>query len=1420
MRPVQLRSRRLHRGVSRIAAPLLVAAAVPLAVMGSSVPASAFTAPSAVSDISPNSLSSGTLFGGRVQQFAVNPVNSNIVLAAIELGGVWRSTDAGAHWTHVDSLPLTATNDVKFAPGDASLVIATGAWDGATSASGGELYRSTDGGATWTRTTNPSCSLFPTRSKTMNRISFGAGSPGSIPIFVGGDCGVLKSTNSGQTWTELTPDPAVGQTFSDVKVRGTGPNFTVDTCGIEGFFRSTTGGTNWTATDTAGTNPIRGGAGGGYLPCWIDTSPTNANVVFLTSPIRTPSPVDGINETQIQESDNGGASGSWVNLTGSQDGNGRAPAVITKPAFDGNANHFELFYATDSRFLHQTCDYTNLPGTTACTPGNGNNGGSFTVYDNSIGAVHNAPDASDIAFDGTGCPFLEGGDGGVFSTTAGCGSFSPAFTQANVGLHGLQSSGMAGTVYAGYTDLFYGTQDNGLFNTHDTGTTWHNGGPDVYGVLADHNGPPSRVAWATCCGTGGGAVTGTINVANDDLSGAGTLNPPPGGVVAFSNIETQGAQFGNQRYALFAQPSPPSGPWQVYVTTNEGGTWTQMGPNLGGSPIQMVASGPPANPTFYLLLNNGGNKLYRLSGPLNGTATLTQVGTALNTPALISAKPDDPLRVWTVDIGDGTPANPTAIESSINGGASFTPDAALKNLVTGGGTYSLNAAGGSFVTALSLDANSNEVMVGTVDNGSYASNNGGASWAFLPGSGQISRPTNYFFDETRGAAYTSSAGRGIWKILLPHSDLSVTKTHTPEPAIAGQTLTWHITVKNNGPDAAPAVQFTDQLPPGDTYLADSLNPPGSCTPGAPGVAGQTVNCSLGDLNNGQSVSFDIQTLVAKGLVASAGGPTTLTDTATASSPTIIDTNPANDTATDTAIVDDSADLAVTKICKPDTTIQAGQPINCTVYVDNNGPSDARAVVLTDTIQSNPSVPITVTGFPGSCALAPITGGQKLTCALGTVTAATTTDPGRTTVSYSVSAADATDMNNLASVRSDTPDPNYSNNQSEVSLTVTATADVQIVATSTPASVTAGTDMTYVLTVTNNGPSPAHNVAVADTLPAGVTATSAALSNGGTCTLGIPGNPLAPTTCSIGNLATATPVTMTLVVHVLPDTTGTLANSARVSADTFDPQTANNLANGTTAVSASADLAATMVASPNPVLAGTTLTFRTNVTNNGPSVAAATQLGQDLPPGVSFTGYHLVGGGGSCALLTASHVGCSLGILGLGQTTQVFVDVVVAPSVPKATVLTSTATASSTATDPAPGNNGASASSTVDTSADLAIVNTSDAALYHPSTVIHYTITVTNTGPSDAQNVVVTDQLPVGKKIATYVSNNVGCPPPNASNLFTCLLGTIAAGGSKTFQLNVYITGNKGLITTTAKVTSTTFDPNLGNNTSVRNVTVK
>src|SRR2546425_763316 len=119
------------------------------------------------------------------------------------------------------------------------------------------------------------------------------------------------------------------------------------------------------------------------------------------------------------------------------------------------------------------------------------------------------------------------------------------------------------------------------------------------------------------------------------------------------------------------------------------------------------------------------------------------------------------------------------------------------------------------------------------------------------------------------------------------------------------------------------------------------------------------------------------------------------------------------------------------------------------------------------------------------------------------------------------------------------------------------ADVSITKTASPDPVSVGSNLTYTITVTNNGPDSATGVMVRDPLPPNATFVSATPSQG-SC----PGTSIV--VCNLGPLANAARATVTMVVR--PTSTGTITNTARVTANEVDPNPANNTATQVTTVS--------------------------------------------------------------------------------------------------------------------------------------------------------------------------------------------------------------------------------------------------------------
>jgi uncharacterized repeat protein (TIGR01451 family) len=863
----------------------------------------------------------------------------------------------------------------------------------------------------------------------------------------------------------------------------------------------------------------------------------------------------------------------------------------------------------------------------------------------------------------------------------------------------------------------------------------------------------------------------------------------------------------------------------------EAGVWAPMGPTFTTPPDRapIVASGPASGPTFYFGVNTdpGGTnvrQLRKIAGPLNSTATMSSAnGTAPNNisdlltvgrqfyfPNVFTADPNDPTKLWAAD--EGT----SQMKFSTDGGLSWQVDSELTNLVTGNGEFTFRPWN------VGIDPeDGNRILVGTELAGVIASVNGGENWFTLAGSeNEMHIANSFFFDNDHDLIYASTWGRGLWTIELPEADLSITKTDSPDPVMAGQELFYTLTVTNNGPSVA-TVEVVDTLPQEVTYIGTDLAPPLGCTEGPP----NELRCELGVLDVSESISFVVKVRVKSNAAAGTpSGSLSIVNTATVLSTDTTDPDDSDNTATAVTFAEELADLKTTKICKPDTELLAGETATCTIFVDNLGPSDARNVHLTDTNLSDGSFSITgVTPSQGTCD-PPADG--VVTCDLGDLEAASPSVPGRATVTIDITATEAMDINDVATVVSDTPDPDLANNQAQDSVSVTAVSDLSLVKTDIPDPVVAGTNLTYTLTATNNGPSTASNVIVRDVLNSNVSIVSVNATGGASCNAGTPGDPFLPTTCAFDSMAPSASETMTIVVTVNSDVLGVIHNDARVSSDTFDDDNSNDFASEDTTVVAEADLEITKADLPDPVIAGTTLTYELTVVNHGPSDAVGVVVEDALPPEVTFQSATISNGSGTCVLFNEppNTVSCQLDTVppNVGSPILIYIDVLVNPDVPDGSIISNSATVSSSTPDPDGTNNTAAANTTVATEADLEIQKDGNFETGNPSTTIIYTVTIINHGPSDAQNVTVIDTLPDPQKKVIFVfeTSNGPCAYVESTHTVECDFGTLAAGASVSFDIHIQTKGNLGTITNTATVSSTTTDPDLSNNTASKDMLVQ
>jgi uncharacterized repeat protein (TIGR01451 family) len=294
----------------------------------------------------------------------------------------------------------------------------------------------------------------------------------------------------------------------------------------------------------------------------------------------------------------------------------------------------------------------------------------------------------------------------------------------------------------------------------------------------------------------------------------------------------------------------------------------------------------------------------------------------------------------------------------------------------------------------------------------------------------------------------------------------------------------------------------------------------------------------------------------------------------------------------------------------------------------------------------------------------------------------------------------------------------------------------------------------------------------------------------------------------------------------------------VTSQTFDDDLSNNLDTVGTEAVGSADVSITKTDSPDPVIAGTELSYTVHVTNDGPSTADDVVVTDTLPDGTGFVSGVDLNGIDICAFLQPNQAVCDLGTLQPGETVTIIITVAVHPSVPDGTNLVNTAVVTSSTTDPNLANNTATAETAVITEAELWIDKTGVAQTGNPAPVVVYTIVVHNDsgcefdaqstpsptcgagGPSDAQDVTVVDNLPLDSKKAVVQFISPQCTYDAPSHDVTCTAETIPAGATATFVIEVQFAGSVRLVTNTATVSAVTPDSELSNNIDSVDIVVK
>jgi len=294
--------------------------------------------------------------------------------------GVYRSSDAGKTWTHVGFDNVDAISKIRIHPTDPNIVFVASFGKYSVPSSERGVYKSTDGGKTWRRVlyrddktgaiditidrTNPNVMYAALWEAYRNEYSMSSGGPGS---------GLFKSTDGGETWTEITRNPGMPTGVIGRIGVSAGPDGKRVYALVEnengGLFSSSDAGATWKLVND--NRAIRQRA---FYYTHVFADPKNADVVYLQNTSMYRSTDGGKTTRSIDNGTHGDFHDLWIDpdstthLVVGNDGGG-AVSMNTGGKWTDEDFPTEQFYhvATTAHIPYHVCG-AQQDNSTLCVP--------------------------------------------------------------------------------------------------------------------------------------------------------------------------------------------------------------------------------------------------------------------------------------------------------------------------------------------------------------------------------------------------------------------------------------------------------------------------------------------------------------------------------------------------------------------------------------------------------------------------------------------------------------------------------------------------------------------------------------------------------------------------------------------------------------------------------------------------------------------------------------------------------------------------------------------------------------------------------------------------------------------------------------------------------------------------------------------
>ncbi len=244
--------------------------------------------------------------------------------------------------------------------------------------------------------------------------------------------------------------------------------------------------------------------------------------------------------------------------------------------------------------------------------------------------------------------------------------------------------------------------------------------------------------------------------------------------------------------------------------------------------------------------------------------------------------------------------------------------------------------------------------------------------------------------------------------------------------------------------------------------------------------------------------------------------------------------------------------------------------------------------------------------------------------------------------------------------------------------------------------------------------------------------------------------------------------------------------------------------------ASAGITTTIVDTPDPVFPGAGLTYTITVANGGPDAATGLTLTDALPAGTLFASLTFPAGWGCLAPAVGANgtVTCTIATLPASSSAVFTLNVTVDPAVAPGSVLSNTASVTQTSGEATPGDESATAMTTVQTPPDV-YATKSVSGVAFPGATLTYTLVLYNNGTTpqlDNPGDELVDVLPASLTLVSATAASGTAVATVATNTVTWN-GSIPAGGSVTVTITALVGSGAGLGDVISNQATVSYDAN-------------